>query len=211
MRRYRGWTWMIVLALTAWGCGKSEPPAAENAGAGSPAGDSARNATAAGAAVKLEGPKQTVQEFLEALRTGNDEKANSLLSAVAREKTAAMDRRLRPSASDTAKFTIDDVKYVGEDGAQVAITWTDIALDGTPSSDKAVWVLRKETEGWRVMGLAVVVVSGENPLVLNFEDPAEVQRKLKEINDRMSGQDEAGGGENLQAEQPGKAEEAIRR
>jgi hypothetical protein len=215
MRRFQGWAWIIVLAVAVWGCNKSEQPAPENAAPESPAGDPPQKAEAASSAapaVKLEGPKLTVYEFLEALRTGNDDKANLLLSAIAREKTAAMDFRLTPSASDTAKFTIDEaVDYRGEDGARVAMTWTDVDVDGNATSDRAVWVLRKEPEGWRIVGTAAMFFPGEDPVVLNFEDPAEVKKKLKEVSDRMNGPQESGGAENLQAEQPNPPENAIRR
>jgi hypothetical protein len=212
MRRYQGWLFIITLALTAWGCNKSDQTT-ESVAAVSPTGVQPQNASAANAdpASKLEGPKRTVYEFLEALRTGNDDKANSLLSAIAQKKTVEMDCRLTPTASDTAKFSIDNVKYIGEDGAHVAMTWTDTSLDGKATADKAVWVVRKEAEGWRVVGMAVVVVADEDPLVLNFEDPADVKKKLEDINNRMNPQPAAGETENLQAEQKDNSDSSLRR
>ena len=48
-------------------------------------------------------------EFLEAVRTGNDEKAAKMLSTVARQKTAALNRNVTPPASDTARFAVGKV------------------------------------------------------------------------------------------------------
>ncbi len=179
MRRYQGWLFVVTIALLAWGCNKTEQPAQENAASVVKNETPEKNTSApldANPSPQLEGPKLTVYQFLDACRTGNDEKANSLLSAIAREKTAEMDYRLRPTASDTARFSIDNVDYVGEDGARVAMTWTDVDDQGKDASAKAVWVLRKEAEGWRVVGTAAIFFPGEDPVLLNFENPAEVKR-----------------------------------
>ena len=69
-------------------------------------------------AAQLDGPAAAVHEFLEALRTGNDERASKMLTAAAREKTASLNRNVTPPASDTARFTIGKVDYVNDDGAQ---------------------------------------------------------------------------------------------
>jgi hypothetical protein len=215
MRRFQGWAFLVALALTAWGCNKTDQ--SEKAGTQTDttaqAGESqkASSAAAEDPAAKLDGPKLTVYQFLEALRKGDDEKANSLLTPLAREKTAAMDYRLTPTASDNARFTIDNVDYVGDDGARVAMTWTDVDDEGKPTSDKAVWVLRKEVEGWRVVGTAAVFFPGDEPVVLNFESPADVKKKLEEVSARMNQMNEPAGANNRQAEQTDQPEDAVRR
>jgi hypothetical protein len=217
MRHYQGWTLLIALALTAWGCNKTDQT--EKAGTPTnttaPAGDAQKSSasTTDDPASKLDGPKLTVYQFLDALRKGDDEKANSLLTPLAREKTAAMDYRLTPTASDNARFTIDNVDYVGEekDGARVAMTWTDVDGDGQATSDKAIWVLRKEAEGWRVVGTAAIFFPGEEPVTLNFENPAEVKKKLEEVSARMNRVNEPAGEGSLQAEQTDQPDDAVRR
>ena len=98
-----------------------------------------------------------------------------------------------------------------DDGARVAMTWTDVDDEGKPTSDKAIWVLRKETEGWRVVGTAAIFFPGEEPVLLNFENPAEVKKKLEEVSNRMNRLQEAGTADNLQAEQTDKPEDGVRR
>jgi hypothetical protein len=114
-----------------------------------------------------------------------------------------------PPASDRAKFTIGKVEYIGDDGARVASTWSDVGENDQMTSDKYAWVLRKEPEGWRIVGVAAFI-DGSEPLTLNFEDPAETKRKLQEIRQQMDQVDSATE-ENLQAEQQEEKDTSIRR
>lgn len=192
-----------VLAVLMSGCGKSagtvEPPVASNAVApGNASQDSA----------KLDGPAAAAHEFLEALRTGNDEAATKMLSATAREKTASLNRNVTPPASDTARFTVGKVDYVNDDGARVCCTWTDLDENGQPKTDDAIWVLRREPEGWRVVGVAAQVFPGEPPLLLNFEDPDDMFRKQQWVREEMRRRMEAA---DLQAQGDEKTEKPVRR
>ena len=122
---------LAALSLAAVGCGKqssqpdSQPADSTPAVAAEPKEEAA----------EAEGPAAIVAQFLEAMRTGNDKRATALLSSVAREKTASLNGSIRPPASDTAKFTVGKVETVGEDGARVASTWTDLDSDG-PAKDR---------------------------------------------------------------------------
>jgi hypothetical protein len=196
--------WLIIsatLAVLATGCGKSSTNESSQSGG-------ATSAVAQNGA-KSDSPVATVNEFLEALRTGNDEKASQLLTAAAREKTASLNRNITPSASDTAKFAIGKVDYVNDDGARVACTWTDVDDAGQPQTDEAVWVLRREQQGWRILGVAAQMFPGEQPLMLNFEDPEDMQRKKQWVREEMRRRSESGG---LQAQKDSeKTEKSIRR
>jgi hypothetical protein len=119
-----------------------------------------------------------------------------------------MSRSVTPPASDTAKFSIVKVDYVNDDGARVACTWTDLDADGAQRTDKAIWVLRRENEAWRIVGVAAQVFPDEEPLLLNFEDPQDMFRKQQwvreEIRRRMAAED-------LQAHGREKEENPVRR
>ena len=176
---------LAALAIVATGCGKSDvntqqspPPVHRDA---VPSVASVDPNTVA----KADGPEQAVHDFLEALRTGDDAKAAQLLSTAARQKTAAVNRGLTPPASSTASFVIGKVELVGDDGARVPCTWTDIDEDGQRKSDAAIWVVRCEAEGWRVAGVAATVFRGEPPLLLNFEDPEEMARKQQLVREEI--------------------------
>ena len=131
-----------------------------------------------------------------------------MLSTVAREKTASLNRNVTPPASDTARFTVGKVEYVNDDGARVACTWTDLDEEGQPKSDEAIWVLRREHQGWRVVGVAAQVFPGEPPLLLNFEDPEDMFRKQQWVREEIRRRIESGG---LQAQGGKKQEKSIRR
>ncbi len=197
----------MVVVLLAAGCSKQ--PGTDQPST-TPQGTETTTNDHANAAAKAGGPAEAVADFLEAVRTGNDEVAMRMLSAVARQRNAALNSGVKPPASDTAKFTVGKVDYVGHDGARVACTWTDLDPDGQPKTDEAIWVVRREASGWRICGVAAQVFPGESPLLLNFEDPEDMIRKQQwvreEIRRRMK-KEQAG----VQAQGAEKPEKPIRR
>jgi hypothetical protein len=200
---------MVLAALVAVvvaGCGKPDgaSPTSTSTGTDRAGADLADAQTPA----KLEGPAAAVYDFLDAVRTGNDEKASHMLSTVAREKTASLNRNVTPPASDTARFTVGKIDYVGDDGARVACTWTDYDDQQQPRTDTAIWVLRREQEGWRVVGVAAHVFPDRDPVVLNFEDPEDMMRQQQWVREEMRKRIEQ---EGLQAQEQGNQEKDIRR
>ena len=203
-------TLLAALTLAAMGCGKQPAQSRNPEEAGTtPAATEGQKEDVAAA----DGPAAVVADFLEAMRTGNDKKATAMLSSVAREKTASLNGSIRPPASDTAKFAIGKVEYVGEDGARVESTWTDLDSDNQPKTDEAIWVLRHEADGWRVAGVAARVFPGEPPLLLNFEDPEDMFRKQQWVREeiRRRAEKEEKGSQGLQAQGDQKPEKSIRR
>ena len=195
----------VMLGVAA-GCGKSQ----SSAGKPVPASEelaSQAEMPAAQSGVELEGPAAAVRDWLEAVRTGNDEKATAMLTTLAREKTAAMNLSVRPPASETAKYEIGRVRMVGDDAAQVAATWTDLDEEGKPQTDEAIWVLRKEPQGWRIAGVAATVFPGEPPLKLNFEDPEDMLLKQQWLREEYRRRAE----QTQQAQKPDQPEPPIRR
>lgn len=154
----------IVLALFTAGCGGGSTP-----------GD--QQAAATGKAGNLPGPDKTVAAFLEAVRVGNDDQASQMLSPLARQRTAERDLVVAPPGSETAKFQVGEVEVVGDDAAHVASSWTDIDETGQPHTDQIVWILRRESEGWRIAGMGTKIFPDQPPLFLNFEDPDDMLRK----------------------------------
>jgi len=173
--------WAAVLAVSVAGCGGSGDNPQKT---GSGEGDQPSAARQAG--VQTNGPAAAVAEFLEAVRTGNDAVAMNLLSETAREKTLAQGKRVTPKASDTARFEIGQVSMVGEDGARVACIWTDLDGYGQTKTDDATWMVRRESPGWRIVGVAYTIFPGEPPLLLNFEDPDDMARKQRWVQDEFA-------------------------
>src|SRR5437016_1078993 len=72
-------------------------------------------------------PAAAVQEFLEAVRTGNDANANAMLTEKARHEVEdQVTGGFTPRASDTAKYEVGEFEYTTEekDVAHVASKWT---------------------------------------------------------------------------------------
>lgn len=183
---------LAALALTGvvglCGCGKSDPvPSAESAAASAPA-------QAAGAKVvnnanktprpEGNGPDAAVYDFMEAVRTGDDDMAGRLLTPLARQKVAENHMVVAPPGTDTARFEIGQTE-ANDSMARVAVLWTDLDESGKARTDQIVWVTKRAEEGWRISGVVAPVFEGEQPIELNFEDPAEMMRKQQMVREEM--------------------------
>lgn len=54
---------------------------------------------------------------------------------------------------------------------------------GDVSAGEAVqvtWILRRQSDGWRIAGMATAT-TGEEPLLINFEDPSDLRRIKGEV------------------------------
>ncbi|GAB4138948.1 hypothetical protein [Thermopirellula anaerolimosa] len=182
-----GWAICGFFLMTCWmglpGCGgpqNAEKPAEEG---NRKAGDRQSGATANvtdSAADNTGDPVSATKVFLEAVRTGDDEKVVAMFTELARQQAGELNRQFAPVGSDTARYEVSDkVEFVAEDGARVMSTWTDLGADGKPRSDDIMWMLRKEADGWRIAGMAAVIFPGEPPLLLDFENMKETLRKVE--------------------------------
>jgi hypothetical protein len=139
-------------------------------------------------------PDAVVTTFLEALRDGDESLAESLLTKKAREETAKHDLAVRPPGTPSATFQIGKVHYVTADrkGAHVNSTWSEKDDAGKPTSYEVVWALRSLQEGWRIAGMATQVTDADPPVFLNFEDPDDMLRKLRDAETRLANQQDRG-------------------
>jgi hypothetical protein len=134
-------------------------------------------------------PDQVMAAFLEAVRAGDDGKAAGLLTPLARQKTAEMEMVVAPPGSETAKFEVLESEVIGAE-AQVATDWTDLDTDGRPHTDRIVWMMRKVDDGWRISGMATRVFIDRPPIVLNFEDPADMLQKQQQAEEEIARRDQ---------------------
>lgn len=137
-------------------------------------------------------PVSAVKVFLEAVRTGDDERVVALFSEEARKQAGQLNRQFAPVGSDTARYEVfEDVQYLAPDGARVRTHWTDLDSRGQPRTDEITWMLRKEANGWRVAGMATVIFEGEPPLLLDFENMQETLRKVEMLSEEIERRQEA--------------------
>jgi hypothetical protein len=172
-------------ALVLAGCGKSEPAASppQVAIGANPVPD-APAATSQPPDVVIPpnlDPKQTIVEYLHAVKEGDEAVVAALLTDVARRKTAEANMKVAPPVSESVSFSVGNMELVSEDKktAHVASTWTNTD-DGTEQTLRIVWVVHQEPEGWRVKGM-VTRLSPDLPMFeLNFENPVETVRRANE-------------------------------
>jgi hypothetical protein len=208
--RYRDKLAGVVLGVIflAGGCGKPATTTPDTA-SGSQTGvaDSQGGAPSA-AHAKADTPEGAVRAFLDAVKSGNDRTAESMFTDLARERIKDLGIQVAPRGSDTANYEISKAELLAEDGARVPCKWTDIDQQGNSHTDEMTWMLRREPVGWRVAGMAAVIFEGEDPLLLDFENPKETLQKLERLREEMARRTAPSDKEPRQAENPG---EEVRR
>jgi len=159
---------LFVLSTLCVGCGKTG-----TSGAGTSGTPTDSTATTAG-----NGPNpsvgQTVQRFLEAVRLGDTKAASDLLTPLALQRTREMELNFSPPGSSTAKFNVGEVEMIDAGRAIVRSVWTDLDADGKPNSERITWALKQTDESWRISGMAAEVGENQPPVVMDFENPAEL-------------------------------------
>lgn len=186
MRRMLSVLAVTVLACPFVGCGtapQGSPEAADSASGPAAAGTAAASPTDAAS-----GPAAVVAQFYEALRTGNDAAIASLLTDKAREETSKSDLGIQSQASESLAYEIGETDYVSDqlDGAHVRTMWKEPSPEGQMTSTEVIWVLRKQTSGWKISGMATPVVEGELPLLFNFEEPEDMLQKKAFVEQQLA-------------------------
>ena len=159
------WLPLAAGVLLASGCGKS-PDMAGTDPASATKIASAKNSSGL---TTPSDPKEVVRLFLDSMRQGNGAQLSSLLSSLAREEIKRKQLEIAPLGSPLATFQI--VESAEQDGGMlVSSTWTEPEQAGQPATElEVVWELRKETEGWRICGMAVDPKNGDEVQIVDFE------------------------------------------
>jgi len=144
-------------------------------------------------------PDAVVAAFLDALRDGNDEMAEALLTTIARRETKEHELAVQPPGSPSARYEIGEVKHV-QGGVHVNSIWSEYDSSGEQFVYEIVWVLRHESIGWRVAGMATAVNPAKPPIYLNFEDVPDLLQKWQQADAELAAQAEQA--QTLQAAQP---------
>jgi hypothetical protein len=128
-------------------------------------------------------PDQVVIGLIEAMKSGDKDAKEALLTTKAREETAKHNMPVHTMAMPNTQYQVGKPKYLEKNpnGAHVSSILTETFEDGSTQDHQIVWVLRREAEnGWRIAGMAVELLPGTPPQFLNFEDPLDMQKKMDE-------------------------------
>ena len=136
-----------------------------------------------GGSASISQAKAAVRDFLEAIKRGDDAAASGMLTQVARAKTKEMGLSIAPPVPATATYSIRDGETIDKAGdvVHVSTTWTDTDSEGFKTTEEVIWVTRLDPEGWRVVGMAMRVFDDAPPLLLDFEDPADMIAKQRQV------------------------------
>jgi hypothetical protein len=125
-------------------------------------------------------PDQVVTVFLNALRGGDSPTAESLLTARARQELAKHSLSVDVQSAPNASYHVRPAEVLtDQSGAHVKSVWTEKFDDGDETYE-IVWALRHQQDGWRLAGMAMQLIPGQQMQYLNFEDPADMLRKKEE-------------------------------
>jgi hypothetical protein len=140
-----------------------------------------------------------IAAFLDALRDGDDEVAEALLTTIARRETREHELAVKTPGAPSARYEIGEVKHV-QGGVHVNSSWREIDESGNELAYDIVWVLRHEPIGWRVAGMATAVNPAKPPVYLNFEDVPDLLQKWQQADAELAAQEAEA--QSLQATQP---------
>jgi len=173
---------LTVLSCFSTGCGGG--PISDLVGqAGEHAGSNSQSETPGFVAQRPEKsyqhPGETVNDFLVAVKSGEDELATALLTTLAQEEAWTNGLAISGEGFPAAKFDISEVEFLKENTeAHVLSVWSDRTY-GQRKSFECVWLLRREQHGWCIYGMATKFLEELPPVILNFENQAEMQQRQR--------------------------------
>lgn len=125
-------------------------------------------------------PSVAVNDFLVAVKSGQDEAATSLLTTDAQKEAWTNGLAISSEGFADAQFEVSEVEYLNNNAeAHVMSLWSDVTQQGQRKSFQCVWLLRKESHGWCIYGMATKFLDDAPPVILNFENQNEMQRRQK--------------------------------
>lgn len=178
---------MIILAAgmmgaTLVGCGSNTNSGSADIGSSSPASNiAAMSGQGSPVAAQTLPATDVVSQFLDLVRRGGgDSGASTLLTAKAQSELNRIGRTVQPIGSPDARFVVTRAESLPEnpDATLVHSVWTEPASGNSGESANSdavleyqvVWALQKESNQWRISGLAMEIDPEQNPLIVNFED-----------------------------------------
>ena len=125
--------------------------------------------------------KAAVELFFAAMLDGDQERIRMLLTPAARTACREKGLPFAPSASRRTMFKVTRQVDQEGTGAYVTTHWSETGADGRMvATGEIIWVVRLTEEGWRIAGAAAALYEGQEPTILNFEDPDAMLRAIAE-------------------------------
>lgn len=122
-------------------------------------------------------PQEVVLAFLNGMRDANSGVTAGLLTDIAQAETVKHDWPVQPPGAPSATYQLGESTFLDQQqtAVQVPCIWSESDGAGGKIEFQVVWVLRRQTQGWRVAGFASEVVPGQPAYFFNFEDIANLK------------------------------------
>jgi hypothetical protein len=166
---------LAALAVAISGCGSSTTPTTASANSAAPATASATTGP------KVADATNVVAQFLDAVRRGGEDNgASQLLTSHAQAVLQRLGRTVQPIGSPDAVFSVTRAEAIPDtpNAALVHSIWTEPVGEGKKESYQVVWALESEPAGWRISGLAMDLQPGQEPMIVDFENAAQMASLL---------------------------------
>jgi hypothetical protein len=127
---------------------------------------------------KYANPSESVSDFLIAVKSGDDVTATALLTTNAQKEAWTNGLAISGDGFPDAQFNVSEVEYLNQNSeAHVMSTWSDKTPYDEEKTFQCVWLLRRESHGWCIYGMATKFLEHLQPIVLNFENQADMQKR----------------------------------
>jgi hypothetical protein len=127
---------------------------------------------------KYANPSESVSDFLIAVKSGDDVTATALLTTDAQKEAWTNGLAISGDGFPDAQFDVSEVEYLNQNSeAHVMSTWSDKTPYDEEKTFQCVWLLRRESHGWCIYGMATKFLEHLQPIVLNFENQADMQKR----------------------------------
>lgn len=154
---------LILLAVLATGCGKSEPTAVSELANGAATAPTQQSPPTDPAA-------RVAYDFLAAVLKGNEQQVTASLTPKAAQQLNEREQRFPMPGIDSTTFQIGEVRKPAENQALVQCLLIDVSKEKPGTSEEICCLLRLVENQWRVSGLAFGSAQGR-PTILDFEAP----------------------------------------
>ena len=146
---------LICTIALATGCGKSASPAQQQISSAPTNDPIARIA----------------YEFLEAVRSSDNDAARSKLTPLAIQRMAELGMDFMLPISENAQFSVSKADLIEADIAAVDTVWTEIDTDGQAIREELTVVLKRNQGRWGIMAVLAGMGPNQAPDGIDFEKP----------------------------------------
>jgi hypothetical protein len=184
---------LLLGAFWAVGCGdnsaptaggdKSSPKGTNTAAVGEPnVVEPSQGANAPAVAGAVMPPNEVVALFFDSMRRGDEVQTAGLLTAKAREELAKYELVVQPPGSPLATYQVGRISYLDDakDSAYVESILNEPTGNGQETKPwEIVWAVRLEADGWKIAGFAFEISDDQAPMVVDFENGADMKAKIE--------------------------------